>query len=156
MHDRQEQFILSNLSLEPPPMFARRTKATHVKSLDELDPLVASGKPVLIDFMQVGCAPCKVMDGIMNELAAEYGDSAHVVKVDVAKVPGAAQQFNVRSTPTFILLGSPQPKNSAKSKKANRSKPNSNKKVTARWRANGLVQKDQISRVLESNGAQRS
>ncbi|NNF64229.1 MAG: thioredoxin family protein [Acidimicrobiia bacterium] len=137
-------------------MFARRKKATPIKSLDELDPLVASGKPVLIDFMQMGCAPCRVMDGIMNELAAEYPDSAHVVKIDVAKVPGAAEKFNVRSTPTFVLLGRPQPKNSAKSKKANRNKPNSRNKVTSRWRANGLIPKDQISRVLESNGARPS
>lgn len=137
-------------------MFARRKKAISINSLDELDPLVASGKPVLIDFMQIGCAPCRVMDGIMNELAAEYPDSAHVVKVDVAKVPGAAEKFNVRSTPTFVLLGRPQPKKSAKSQKANRNKPNSRNKVTSRWRANGLVPKDQISKVLESNGARPS
>ena len=33
--------------------------------------------------------------------------------VDVQKVPGAAQQFNVRSTPTFVLIGTaPQKKKS--------------------------------------------
>lgn len=137
-------------------MFARRKKATSINSLDELDPLMASGKPVLIDFMQVGCAPCRVMDGIMNELAAEYPDSAHVVKVDVGKVPGAAEKFNIRSTPTFVLLGRPQPKKSSKSQKAKGNKPNSKNKVTSRWRANGLIPKDQISRVLESNGARPS
>ena len=86
-------------------VFNRKPKPTRLQSLDELDPMLRSGKPVLLDFMQVGCAPCKVMDGIVNELAVEYGDSAHIVKVDVGKVPGAAQVFKVRSTPTFVLLG---------------------------------------------------
>jgi thioredoxin 1 len=86
-------------------VFSRKPKATKLQALNELDPMLRSGKPVLLDFMQVGCAPCQVMDGIVNELAREYGDSAHIVKVDVGKVPGAAQAFNVRSTPTFVLLG---------------------------------------------------
>ena len=65
-------------------MFKRHPKAQKVSSLAEIDQLASSGKPVLVDFYQVGCAPCQVMDGIMNELAREYGDSAHIVKVDVA------------------------------------------------------------------------
>ena len=97
------------------------------------------------------------MEGIVNELASEYGESAHVVKVDVTKVPGAAQAFGVRSTPTFVLLGSAPKKRSRKSAKKGRSnRPNSSKqggRITPRWRTQGLVRKDQLQRVLESNGA---
>ena len=110
-------------------------------------------KAVLLDFFQFGCAPCKVMDGIVDELAGVYGDTAHVVKVNVARVPGAAQAFNVRSTPTFVLLGrAPQKKSKTKQQKA---KPGP-ERITARWRASGLVKKDALERVLESNGARRA
>ncbi|MGI9666412.1 MAG: thioredoxin family protein [Acidimicrobiia bacterium] len=135
-------------------MFKKKPKARKVDTLAEIDQLSQSGKPVLVDFYQVGCAPCQVMDGIMNELHREYGSSAHVVKADITRMPEAAMRFNVRSTPTMVLLGAQPPKKSKKS----RNRPNSKaggRKVTQRWRASGLVQKDQLTRLLESNGAQK-
>ncbi len=135
-------------------LFSKRSKPQKIHGLDELTPMIQSGKPVLIDFMQVNCGPCRIMDGIVNELAQEYGDSAHIVKVDVSKVPGAAQVFNVRSTPTFVLIGKTAKKGSRKAERKGRSKPSSDK-MGARWRTTGLVKKDQLQRVLESNGASR-
>ena len=135
-------------------MFKKKPKARKVQSVAEIDQLTRSGKPVLVDFYQVGCAPCQVMDGIMNELHREYGSSAHVVKVDIGLVPEAIHTYNIRSTPTMLLLATPPTK---RSKKA-RSRPNGNKgpkKVTQRWRASGLVQKNQLTRLLESNGARK-
>lgn len=141
-------------------IFSRKPRATKLQTLDELEPMLRSGKPVLLDFMQIGCSPCQVMDGIINELAQEYGESAHIVKVDVARVPGAAQAFKVRSTPTFVLLGKPPTK---KSKKARQREVRSGKgasgkggQITPRWRTSGLVKKDALRRVLESNGASRA
>jgi thioredoxin 1 len=140
-------------------VFSRKPKATKLQSLDELEPMLQSGKPVLLDFMQVGCSPCKVMDGIINELAVEYGDSAHIVKVDVGKVPGAAQAFKVRSTPTFVLLGTAPAKQSKKARqraaKQGGQPRNKSRAITPRWRTTGLVKKDALAGVLESNGAIR-
>lgn len=137
-------------------LFSRRPKATKIHSLDELKPMIESGKPVLLDFMQVSCGPCQIMDGIVNELAEEYADSAHVVKVDVGKVAGAAQAFGVRSTPTFVLLGNAPGKQSKKARRRagsnGQARPTSNR-IQPRWRTSGLVRKDQLQRVLESNGA---
>lgn len=135
-------------------MFQRKPKPTKILRLEELQPMLDSGKPVLLDFFQIGCAPCQVMDGIMNELAREYGDSAHIVKVDVAKVPGAAQTFGVRSTPTFVLLGRPTKKKQSKKSKQKAEAANAGQ-VGQRWRTSGLVKKDQLQRLLESNGASR-
>jgi thioredoxin 1 len=138
-------------------MFGRKkTKPVKIHDLDELKPLVESGKPVLIDFFQFGCGPCKVMDGIVNELAADYGDTAHVVKVNVSDVRGAAQTFGVRSTPTFVLLGGAPTKKQSKKKRARTQEAPQGKKVTPRWRGAGLIKKDYLERVLESNGASRA
>jgi thioredoxin 1 len=113
----------------------------------ELDQMVASGKPVLIDFFQFGCAPCKVMDGIVDEIAAEFGDSAHVVKANVANLPEAIRRYKIRSTPTFVLISTTE-----RAKK--KGKPNSRvPRPTQRWRASGLVKKDQLRRMLEREGA---
>ncbi len=133
-------------------LFRKRAKPHQLRNLGELDSMLASGKPVLLDFFQFNCAPCKVMDGIVNELADEYADSAHVVKVNVQQVPGAVQRFKIRSTPTFVLLGT------APAKKGNAKKGNGAPagKVTPRWRGSGLVKKDFLRRQLESSGAVRA
>jgi thiol-disulfide isomerase/thioredoxin len=132
-------------------IFRRRPKPTQLRDLDELRPMIESGQPVLIDFYQFGCGPCQIMDGIVNELAEEYEESAHIVKVNVQKVPGAAQVFAVRSTPTFVLL-STAPTKSSKKKQA-KQQPSGRKGLAPKWRTSGLVRKDQLKRVLESNGA---
>ncbi len=134
-------------------MFTKKPKARKVDNLAEIDELSRSGKPVLVDFYQVGCAPCQVMDGIMNELAREYGESAHVVKADIRRMPDAVERFTIRATPTMVLLAKPPIKTSKKAKARAKGTKRNRPTVTQRWRAQGLVPKDQLSRVLESNGA---
>ena len=90
-------------------MFKRRrpAKAPQIGSLDELRAYLAEGLPVLVDLWKVGCQPCRNMEGIVDELAAEFAGRAHVVKLDVLRVPGAIQALAVRSTPTFVVLFMP-------------------------------------------------
>ncbi len=139
-------------------MFGRkRVKPIEIKKLDELKPLLAEGKPVLLDFMQVNCRSCRIMDGIVNELAEEYAGTAYVVKVDVTQVPGAVQSFSVKATPTFVLLGRPAAP-AAKKKAKRREAPaagTADRGAVARWRASGMVRKDQMTRALEGAGAVR-
>ncbi len=123
-------------------MFKRRIKPHKITSLEELSALAEEGKPLFIDFMQKSCGPCRTMDGIVNELAHEYRDTANVAKVDVQAVSGAAHIFNVRSTPTFVLIAPPVTK---KQKQAG--------KPAERWRAMGLVKKSLLAQALESSGA---
>ncbi|MBN2112793.1 MAG: thioredoxin family protein [Acidimicrobiia bacterium] len=140
-------------------MFGRkRVKPIELRRLDELKPLLADGKPVLLDLMQVNCRSCKIMDGIVNELAEEYAGSAYVVKVDVARVPEAIQAFSIKGTPTFVLLGRPAA-TAAKKKAKRRVEPaagTADRGPVARWRASGLVRKDQMVRAMESAGAVRA
>ncbi len=136
-------------------MFKKKQRAERVRTLTEIDALARSGKPVLVDFYQVGCAPCQVMDGIMNELAREYSGSAHVVKADIAGMPDAINRFGIRATPTMVLLATAKPKASKKARQRSTGTKGGHRPVTQRWRASGLVPKDQLARHLESNGARR-
>lgn len=132
----------------------KRAKPLVIDQLDDLKGLAAEGKPILIDFWQQGCAPCKVMNGIVNELAVDFDGTAHIVKVDVGRVPGAAAAFKVQSTPTFIILGRSQKKPSKKARKrAAAAGAPAQKAYSPRWRGSGLVKKDVLERALVSNGA---
>lgn len=135
-------------------MFRRRTKATHLDDLSQLEELAADGKPVLIDFFQVNCRSCRIMDGIVDELADEYRESAHVVKVDLGRVAGAVEAFTIRSTPTFVILGTSMKRPSKKARKRAGGSPGPGPRaVSPRWRASGLIKKDDLGRALQSNGA---
>lgn len=130
-------------------IFKKRAKAASVDHMQVIDELAASGKPVFIDFWQTNCQSCRTMEGIVNELADEYRDSAHIVKVNVRAVPEAARRYRIQATPTFIVIGSRQKKQSKKSRNKGPGAP------SERWRASGLVKKDQLQTALERNGAVR-
>ncbi|MDX1448267.1 MAG: thioredoxin family protein [Acidimicrobiia bacterium] len=115
-------------------LFTKRTKPVDLETLSQLDELVQSGRPVLVDFMQTNCQPCRTMDGIVNELAEEFEGAAHVVKANAARVPDAFVKYKVKSTPTFMLLTS---------------RPGANA-PTMRWRHSGLVKKDILTKHLQS------
>jgi thioredoxin 1 len=140
-------------------MFGRkRAKPIDLKDLDQLKPLLAEGKPVLIEFTQASCANCRVMDGIVSEVAEEYGGSAHVVKVDLGRVPAAATTYQVKGTPTFLLFGRPGlPAAKKKGKRQPAPAPErESQSPVVRWRATGLVRKDLMTRALEASGAARA
>ncbi|MDH5295402.1 MAG: thioredoxin family protein [Acidimicrobiia bacterium] len=118
-------------------LFKKRSKPIALESVEHLEELARTGKPVFVDFFQYGCSPCQVMDGIVNELAQEFEGSAHIVKANAATVPDAFYKYKVKSTPTFMVLTSSAEANS----------------VTQRWRASGLVKKDVLVKTLTSAGA---
>ena len=68
-------------------------------------------KPAVIDFYASWCGPCKVIAPILEELAAEYGDSIYIYKIDTEKEQELAAAFGIRSIPTLLFVpmkGQPQ------------------------------------------------
>lgn len=61
-------------------------------------------KLVLIDFWAAWCAPCRMMDPILNEVAGELAGEAHIGKVNIEQYQSLARKYGVRNIPTMILL----------------------------------------------------
>lgn len=76
--------------------------------LDDLDTKAFTQLPragvLAIGCTATGCAPCKLMKPVLAALAAEYTGRARIVAIDVDREPLVAQQYNVRSMPTLVLL----------------------------------------------------
>lgn len=60
--------------------------------------------PVLIDFWSEHCGPCKMLSPVLDEVAAELGETAKVTKVDVMAQRDLAMRFGIRAVPTLVFM----------------------------------------------------
>lgn len=66
--------------------------------------VLKSRVPVLLDFWADWCGPCKMQSPIVDEVAAELGDSVKVGKVNVDEEAALALKYQIMSIPTLIVM----------------------------------------------------
>ncbi len=66
--------------------------------------LLASDKPLVIDFWAEWCGPCRMIAPMVEELAAEYADRVNIGKCDVGENDDITMKYGVRNIPTIVFI----------------------------------------------------
>ncbi len=69
-----------------------------------INEIIASGQPVVVDFWATWCGPCVAMAPVVEEVAKEYEGRAVVGKYNSDDNSDFATECGIRSTPTLLFF----------------------------------------------------
>jgi thioredoxin 1 len=69
-----------------------------------LDKLLQSEKPLVIDFWAEWCGPCRLLTPLIEELSVEYADRVSIGKLDVDSNPETCTKYGIRNIPTVLFI----------------------------------------------------
>lgn len=93
-----------------PPLESPSQPAAPASNLPELtdknfdETIKKSDKPVVVEFVMDGCAPCKEQGPILEEIAKNNSDKMQVYQVDAVKSDAIKTKYNVEKTPTILVF----------------------------------------------------
>jgi len=77
---------------------------------NNFDQIVLQSKtPVLVDLWAAWCAPCRMVEPVVEELAQEYEGKISFAKLDVDHNPKTASKYGIMSIPTLLIFKDGKP-----------------------------------------------
>ncbi len=66
--------------------------------------VIASGKPVVIDFWATWCGPCMRLAPVIDELAEKYADQVVIGKYNIEEESDLSTDYRIMSIPTILFF----------------------------------------------------
>ena len=70
----------------------------------ELEELIQSDKPTLVEFTSPGCTLCNMQKSVLDQVAEYYGDKVNVEVREALMGSPIEKQFTIMAAPTNILF----------------------------------------------------
>ena len=71
---------------------------------NNISEILASDKPVVIDFWATWCGPCRILGPTVDDVAAEMDGRAVIAKCNVDDFEDLAAQYGIRNIPTLLYI----------------------------------------------------
>ncbi|MDE6268323.1 MAG: thioredoxin [Muribaculaceae bacterium] len=71
---------------------------------ENVNEIIASGKPVVIDFWATWCGPCLRLTPVIEELAKEYEGQVVIGKYNVDEEGDLSSKYRIMSIPTILFF----------------------------------------------------
>ncbi len=81
-----------------------RVQPVHVDDESFVREVARSELPVVLDVWSPGCSPCRMMESIVMDLAAEYQGRIKVAEMNAAEAGHYTSRLGVMGTPTVLFF----------------------------------------------------
>jgi thioredoxin 1 len=71
---------------------------------ENINEMIESGKPVVIDFWAEWCGPCRMVGPVVEELSKEYEGQVLIGKMDVDENVDTPNKYGIRNIPTILFF----------------------------------------------------
>ena len=71
---------------------------------ENVEEIIASGKPVVIDFWATWCGPCMSMAPLIDEMASKYEGSVVIGKYNIDEESELGTKYRIMSIPTLLFF----------------------------------------------------
>lgn len=87
-------------------VYSLHASDSHVMDSSQLiaDKIIKSQVPVLVDFWAQWCAPCRILNPLMEELEKDFKNKVMFIKVNVDINKALAKYFGITKIPEVFIL----------------------------------------------------